>query len=124
MLPLSPSLDHHKTTFAGSGNEGLQIGQNLGTVNTTFAISAGATVHMGRLSFLFHEIFLSFILICQSMTDEDNSCLADLLLTTPALRRLGSSGPRAACSSTHFAGFSTTLNSKDGVRATIANCFG
>jgi hypothetical protein len=35
-------------TFSGSGNEGLQMGQNMGTVNTTFAISAGATVHMGR----------------------------------------------------------------------------
>ena len=41
-----------ETTFAGSGNEGLQIGQNLGTI----VISAGATVHTGRLSFLFHEI--------------------------------------------------------------------
>ena len=49
-----------ETTFAGSRNEGLQVGQNLGTVNTTFAISAGATVHMGgRLSFLFHENFLT-----------------------------------------------------------------
>ena len=60
------------------------------------------------------------------MTDKDNSCLADLRLADPPpqLRRLGSKGPRVACSSTHFAGFSTTLNSKDGARATIANCFG
>jgi SesB domain on fungal death-pathway protein len=26
-----------ETTFPGSGNEGLQMGQNSGTVNTTFA---------------------------------------------------------------------------------------
>lgn len=39
-----------ESTFSGSGNEGLQMGQNLGTVNTTFAISAGATVHMGGSS--------------------------------------------------------------------------
>jgi SesB domain on fungal death-pathway protein len=37
-----------ETTFAGSGNEGLQMGQNLGTVNVNF--------HRGRLSFLFHKI--------------------------------------------------------------------
>ena len=43
-----------ETTF-GSGNEGFQMGQNLGTVNNTFAISAGAT-DMGRLPFLFHEL--------------------------------------------------------------------
>lgn len=39
-----------ESTFSGSGNEGLQMGQNLGTVNTTFAIAAGATVHMGGSS--------------------------------------------------------------------------
>src|ERR1700735_1903075 len=72
-----------ETTFAGSGNEGLQIGQNLGIVNTTFVISAGAS----RLSFLFHEIFLSFILICQSMTDEDKSCLVDLRLADPPIEK-------------------------------------
>jgi hypothetical protein len=72
-----------ETTFAGSGNEGLQIGQNLGTI----VISAGATVHTGRLSFLFHEIFLSFILICQSMTDEDKSCLVDLRLADPPIEK-------------------------------------
>jgi SesB domain on fungal death-pathway protein len=38
-----------QTTFAGSGNEGLQIGQNPGTVNATFVISAGATIHTGPL---------------------------------------------------------------------------
>src|ERR1700735_4761029 len=68
-----------QTTFTGSGNEGLQIGLNPGTVNVNFA---GAT-EMGRLSFLFHEICLSLILICQPMTDKDNNCLADFLLTDP-----------------------------------------
>ena len=58
-----------------------QIGQNLGTVNTTFFISAGAS----RLSFLFYENFLSFILICQSMTDEDKSCLVDLRSADPLI---------------------------------------
>jgi SesB domain on fungal death-pathway protein len=40
-----------QTTFTGSRNEGLQIGQNPGTVNVNFA---GAT-DMGRLSFYFME---------------------------------------------------------------------
>jgi hypothetical protein len=32
-----------ETTITGSGNKGLQIGQNPGTVNATFVMSAGAT---------------------------------------------------------------------------------
>ena len=43
-----------QTTFTGSGNQGLQIGQNPGTVNVNFT---GAT-DMGRLSFLFHLPFI------------------------------------------------------------------
>ena len=45
--------------FTGPENKGVQIGQNPGTVNVNLA---GAS-DMGRLSFLFHEICLSFILI-------------------------------------------------------------
>ena len=44
-----------QTTFTGTGNEGLQIGQNPGTVNV---ISAGATVHMGPLGC--HSYFIKF----------------------------------------------------------------
>ena len=42
-----------QTTFTGSGNEGLQIGQNPGTVNTTFV-----TVHTGPLGC--HSYFMKF----------------------------------------------------------------
>ena len=72
---------HSEATFAGSGNEGLQIGQNLGTI----VISPSATVHTGRLSFLFYENLLSFMSV---MTDKDNSCLADLLLTNPRSEKI------------------------------------
>ena len=67
-----------KTTIAGSRNEGVQIGQNQGAI----VISTAQT---GRLSFLFYENFLSFILICQSMTDEDKSCLVDLRSADPLI---------------------------------------
>ena len=67
-----------KTTIAGSRNEGVQIGQNQGAI----VISTAQT---GRLSFLFYENLLSFMSV---MTDKDNSCLADLLLTNPRSEKI------------------------------------
>ena len=34
--------------FSNSKNEGLQLGQNFGTVTASFNIAAGASVYMGK----------------------------------------------------------------------------
>jgi hypothetical protein len=55
------------------------VDTNLQDIHSVFrAVSAHRLCHSYFMKFSFHVI-----LICQSMTDEDNSCLADLLLTDP-----------------------------------------
>ncbi|THC91507.1 hypothetical protein EYZ11_009038 [Aspergillus tanneri] len=50
MSKMAEAKFQSQATFSGSMNQGLQMGQNMGTMNTTFAISEGATVYMGGSS--------------------------------------------------------------------------
>jgi hypothetical protein len=55
-----------QAAFTGSGNEGVQIGQNPGTV---YVISEGATVHTGPLGchsyfIIFSQFQISIVIIC------------------------------------------------------------